>query len=88
MRVKIATHGTIREDAGRNALAWLRCVAGDPSRPPADVVSACEVRLAIHYGKRPSAGAVAWLLGQCEATDLAKRAEARNAAMVAMVTVD
>lgn len=85
MRVKFATQDTIRDGAGRSALAWLRYVAVDPSSPPADVVSACEVRLAIHYGKRPSAGAVAWPLRQCEATDLAKRAEARNAARVARV---
>lgn len=37
------------------------------------------------FGKRPSAGAVAWLVGLCEAADLEVRAEARNAAGVARV---
>lgn len=83
--VHVATGRDIAAKARRDALIWLRCVTADPSSSRLACVAACEVRLAIEFGKRPSAGAVAWLLEQCEAGDLVVRAEARNAARVARV---
>lgn len=83
--IHAATPTDIAAKSRQDALAWLRHVAADPSSSRQECVSACEVRLAIHYGKRPSAGAVAWLLEQCEASDLVTRAEARNVARVVRV---
>lgn len=83
--IHVATEAVIHAKARRDALIWLRCVAADPSSSRLACVAACEVRLAIEFGKRPSAGAVAWLVGLCEASDIEVRAEARNAAGVARV---
>lgn len=83
--VHAATEGQIHAKARRDALAWLRYVAADPASSRQNVVSACEVRLAIEFGKRPSAGAVAWLVGLCEAADPDVVGEARNATRVARV---
>lgn len=83
--IHVATERDIHAKARRDALAWLRHVAADPSSSRLDCVSACEVRLAIHYGKRPSVGAVAWLAGLCESSDPDVVDEAKNAARVARV---
>lgn len=83
--VHVATDRDIHAKARRDALAWLRYVAADPASSRQDVVSACEVRLDIEFGKRPSAGAVAWLVGLCASADPDVEREARNAARVARV---
>lgn len=83
--VHVATEGQIHAKARRDALAWLRHVAADPSSSRLDCVSACEVRLAIEFGKPPSEGAVGWLVGLCESSDPDVVDEAKNAARVARV---
>lgn len=83
--VHVATERQIHERARRDALAWLRHVAADPASSRQECVSACEVRLAIEFGKRPSAGAVAWLADLCGSSDPDVVGEARNAARVARV---
>lgn len=79
-------HASARRQA---ALRWLREVAArpeaypDPKLSPGGVqATACELRLAIEFGKRPSASAQAWLRGWCEADDLEVRARARETARV------
>lgn len=89
-----AIAATDRQASARRqaALQWLREVAArpeaypDPKLPPGGVqATACELRLAIEFGKRPSESAQAWLRGWCESADLEVRAMARGAARVVRV---
>jgi hypothetical protein len=90
--IHTATAAQIADVGRRIALGWLRSVAARPEVYPDAKLSpggvqatACELRLAIEYGKRPSESAAAWLRERCESADLEVRASAREAARVVRV---
>lgn len=92
MRAIAVTERQVAAAGRRVAIQWLRDVAArpeaypDPKLSPGGVqATACELRLAIEFGKRPSEAAAAWLRERCESADLEVRAKAREAARVVRV---
>ena len=90
--IHTATPAQIAGVGRRIALVWLREVGARPKAypdakwsPGGVQATACELRLAIEYGKRPSESAAAWLRERCQSADLEVRAMAREAARVVRV---